>query len=109
MKINIVPRLFWPLLVALLAMAGITFTILASAAPTPARYVGLLAITRTTISPLPIKVRLPVITPVIYSHDFPTAISLKEPQSESVNGAEMSKRRAMVYEKLEFVGYPKYN
>lgn len=108
MKINIVPRLFWSPLVALLAMVGIAFTILASAVPVPVRHVGPIAISRTTLSPIPIKVHPPAVIPVIYKRDLPTAIAPKEPESESVNNVELSKRRAIVYGKLEFVGHPKY-
>ncbi|KAF9129345.1 hypothetical protein BGX30_013985 [Mortierella sp. GBA39] len=89
-------------------MVGTTFTILGSAAPVPTRHVGPIAIARTTLSPILIKVRPPVVTPVIYKRDLPTAITLKEPESESVNDVELSKRRAMVYGKVEFVGHPKY-
>ncbi|KAG9071815.1 hypothetical protein KI688_006031 [Linnemannia hyalina] len=108
MEISIVPRLFWSPLAVLLAMVGTTFYILGSAAPVPTRHVGPIASTRTTFFPIPINVRHPVVTPVIYERDFLTAIALKEPESESVNGIELSKRRAMVYGKLEFVGHPKY-
>ncbi|KAK3839252.1 MAG: hypothetical protein JOS17DRAFT_770357 [Linnemannia elongata] len=106
--INIVPRQFWSLLVVLLAMVGTTFTILVYAAPVPARHAGTIAITSTTISPVPIKVHYPVVTPVIYKRDLPAIIALEEPESEFVDGIELSKRRVMVYGKVEYVGHPKY-
>ncbi|KAF8938847.1 hypothetical protein BGZ47_008388 [Haplosporangium gracile] len=83
MKTSNVPRLPWSSLVVLLAI----------------------------VATFPIKIRLPVGSPVFYKRDFPTTTTPEAmaPESESEEGIHFSKRRAMVYERVRYVGHPDFH